>query len=439
MMREPMQAYVPSAADPFDLRKVSHLLRRAGFAASLRVRKGLVRQGLDAAIAHVLRDDADPEAQAWHDTAVTYEDIDKVRAYRVWLALRARRPLRERLAYFWHDHFATSNAKIRSPRQMAEQQQTFDRLGAGSFDRLCAAMCRDPALLRWLDNDVNTDANANENFARELFELFTLGRGAYTEQDVREAARCFTGWHVRRGRFKVLGHLHDRGEKALFGQRGAFDGDDVLRLTLPRRESSAFLADKWLRWFVHPEPEAAEVDALADVYEHHQRRVAPTLATLLRSRLFFSERAWRSKVKSPAEFTIGTVRLLSARAAPTALARTMAELGETWLEPPSVEDWHRERAWLSEAAWLLRSNFVADLLAGRSGKLAPQPGAAFSGLHRADHFARMASLLLLDGAVRDDDFDRLVAVAERHADDDHDRRAAAVLHAAACLPEYQLL
>ena len=439
MNRDPMQAYEPSRKDPWNLRKVSHLLRRAGFAASLAQRKALVRRGLDAAMAFVLRADQDPDAAAWHDTAVTYQDIDKVRAYRVWLALRGRRPLRDRLSYFWHDHFATSNDKVKSPRQMADQQATFDRLGASTFDELCAAMCRDPALLRWLDNDVNTNKNANENFARELFELFTLGRGHYTEADIREAARCFTGWHVRRGRFQFVGHLHDGDEKTVFAQTGSLDGDDVLRVTLPRRASAEFLADRWLRWFVHPEPTAGEVTALADVYVRNERRVGPTLATLLRSRLFFSDRAWRSKIKSPAEFTIGTVRLLDARAAPTALARTMAGLGETWLEPPSVEGWHGERAWLSEASWLLRSNFVADLLARRRGKLAPAPGVLFARLKRSDHFAKLATLTLLDGSVPDEDFERLVAVAERHADEDRNARAVAVLHAAACLPDYQLL
>ncbi|MCK5943897.1 MAG: DUF1800 family protein, partial [Planctomycetes bacterium] len=291
MIDDPMRPFEPSRREPFDLRKVSHLLRRAGFAASLATRKRLAKQGLDAALAHVLEQRADPEAAAWHDAAVAFADIDRVRGWRVWQALRGRRPLRERLSYFWHDHFATSDAKVASPRQMAGQQATFDRLGGGSFDALCAAMCRDPALLRWLDNDVNTDRSANENFARELFELFTLGRGHYSESDVREAARCFTGWHVRRGRFQVIGHLHDRGDKTVFGSSGDFDGDDVLRLTLPRRESAEFLADKWLRWFVHPEPTADEVTALADVYVRNERRVAPTLAVLLRSRLFFSERA----------------------------------------------------------------------------------------------------------------------------------------------------
>ena len=431
-MTDPLAPYRPTPADPFDLAKVGHLLRRGGFSASLSLRRRLVRQGVDAAMTWLNR--AGNLADN-HDVVVSFNDIERVRAYRVWLALHGEDPLRQRLSYFWHDHFATSNQKIKDPRAMARQMQTFDELGLGSFDELAAAMCKDPALLRWLDNDVNTDKSANENFARELFELFTLGRGHYTEQDIREAARCFTGWHVRQGRFKLNVRRHDRGPKTVFGETGTFDGDDVLRLTLPRAESAEFLADKWLRWFVLPEPEPAEVDALASVYIRNERRVLPTLTTLLRSRLFFSPRAFRSKVKSPADFVIGTVRLLGGRAAPTALARTMAGLGETWLEPPSVEGWHGERSWLSEASWLLRSNFVADLFAGRRGKFAPRPSTLFTGLRRPEQIAKAAVLHLLDGRAPASDVEQLATLC---AEVGKDQRADAVLHATACLPDYHL-
>ena len=435
MIRDPLAPFEPTAADPFDLAKVGHLLRRAGFQASLAVRRRLARQGLDAAWAFVTASATDPTTDRWADVVAALGDVGRVRAHRVWLALSGRAPLRHRVSYFWHGHFATGNQKILDPRAMAAQQATFDRLGLGRFDELAAAMCRDPALLRWLDNDVNTDEHPNENFARELFELFTLGRGHYSEADVREAARCFTGWHVRHGRFRFVAHRHDGSEERVLRAEGATVRGDVLRLPLPRRESDPILADRGLRWSVHPEPTADEVAALADVYQQNDRRVGPTLATLLRSRLFFSRRAWRSKVKSPADFVVGTVRLLDGRAAPAALARTMAGLGETWLEPPSVEGWHGERAWLSEASWLLRSNFVADLLAGRAANFAPRPGTLFAGLERPDHYAKASALLLLDDRVAA--LQRLEAVAA-DARGDEDRRAAAVLHAAACLPDYQL-
>ncbi|MBL8729434.1 MAG: DUF1800 domain-containing protein [Planctomycetes bacterium] len=438
-MSDPLAPFEPSARDPFDLAKVGHLLRRAGFAASLQTRRELVRAGLSAAIDHV----APPlgrvaPADALLQEAIAFGDIERVRAFRVWLALQSVHPLRERTSCFWHGHFATSNQKVLDPRAMALQMATFDRLGLGTFDELLLAMCRDPALLRWLDNDVNTARQPNENFARELFELFSLGRGNYSEQDVRQAARAFTGWHVRDGVFHFQPHLHDDGDKQLFGADGAFDGGDVVAAVVRRPESAQFLARRWLRFFVHPEPDDADVTALAACYEQSGRDIGTTLVRLLRSRLFFSAAAYRCKVKSPADFVVGTVRLLGASAAPASLAATMASLGETWLEPPSVEGWHGERAWLSPAAWLLRSNFVADLLAGRHGRLRPHPAVWFRGLDRPADRARAAALLLLDGELDEPGRAGLLAVAQAQAGADAATAAAAILHAAACLPEYQL-
>ncbi len=438
-MNGPLARWEPSRGDPFDLAKAGHLLRRGGFGASLPRRRRAVRAGVAATVARLAPAAAAPapDEQLLQD-AIAFGDLARVRAFRVWLALHDEHALAQRLSYFWHGHFATGNQKLDDPRAMALQQATFDRLGLAPFPQLLAAMCRDPALLRWLDNDVSTRSKPNENFARELFELFTLGRGHYTEADVREAARCFTGWHVRDGEFCVQRWLHDDGDKLLFGERGRFDGDDVVARTVARRESAEFLAAKWLRFFVHPEPEAAEVDALADVYERCGRDVGTTVATLLQSRLFFSPRAYRAKVKSPADFVIGTVRLLGARAAPTELAAAMASLGEAWLEPPTVAGWHGERAWLSPASWLLRSNFVADLLAGRTGRLDPPPRARLGSARSPAAVATTAAALLLDGVIAPADHERLAAVARAHGDDDG-ALAAAVLHAAACLPEYQLL
>lgn len=437
-MTDPLAPFRPTQRDPFDLRKVGHLLRRAGFGAPLSVRRRFAAAGLDAAIAWVApRLDDVHAADARLQDVLALDDIERVRAFRVWLALRSAHPLRERLSYFWHGHFATSNQKLRDPRAMALQLATFDRLGLGRFDDLVAAMCRDPALLRWLDNDVNTKQQPNENFARELFELFTLGRGNYGERDIREAARAFSGWHVRDGRFFRARHLHDTDEKTVFGTSGALDGDDVARLCAGRPESARHLAGRWLRFFVHPEPEQHEIDALARVYEQNDRDVGATLLLLFRSRLFFSERAYRSKIKSPADLVIGTVRLLGGRAQPSLLARVMGSLGEVWCEPPSVEGWHGERAWLSPASWLLRSNFVADLLAGRRGRLSPPPDKLFARLERPEARARAAILLLLDGVVDEASRERIEQLAANQTATGR-RAASELLHAVACLPQFQL-
>jgi uncharacterized protein (DUF1800 family) len=436
---DPLRPWQPSASEPFDLKRAGHLLRRAGFAGSLRLRERLVREGIDAALQLVAPEDrSDSPADALLRDVVALAEIERVRAWRVWRCLQDEHPLRERMSLFWHHHFATSNRKLQDPRAMALQQATFDALGLGGFDELLVAVCRDPAMLRWLDNDTNVARKPNENFARELFELFTLGRGNYTEQDIREAARAFTGCHVRDGQFHFAGWLHDAGTKQLFGSSGTFSGEDVARLCAGRAESAAFLARKWLCWFVHPEPQPDEVAALARCYREQERHVGRTLRVLLRSELFFSSRAFRSKVKSPADFVIGLVRGLNCRAAPTELARAMGRMGELWLEPPSVEGWQGERAWLNTATWLQRANFAAELLGGRLGKLQPRPADLLVDLQSPQARADAALDLLLDGEVSAGSRERLLVFARGPAAQG-EGGAAALLHAATALPEYQLL
>lgn len=434
-----LDPWVPSAADPFDLRKAGHLLRRAGFGGSLRQRRELVRTGVDAAVQSLFPQPGQPAVDAAQlDAVVSLGDIDRVRSWRVLLALESASPLRARMAAFWHDHFATSNRKVLDPRAMALQQALFDEKGLGTFDDLLLGVAQDPAMLRWLDNDVNVAGKPNENFARELFELFALGRGAYTEADIREAARAFTGWHVRDGRFFFARRLHDDGAKTLFGQSGAFGGEQVIRITVEREESARHVARCLLQCFVHPDPTDEEVAALAGCYRSKQRHVGDTLGVLLRSQLFFSARAYRSRIRAPSDWVIGIVRSLGATAAPTDLARAMGQLGELWLEPPSVEGWPRERQWLSEATWLLRTNLAADLLAGRRGKMAPEAGALFGNLTRPADRAKAALLMVVDGDASAEGTQALVRLAAGPGATGP-QGAAALLHAACCLPEAQLL
>ncbi|MGE3174001.1 MAG: DUF1800 family protein [Planctomycetota bacterium] len=436
-MTDPLAPFAPDARDPFDLGKAGHLLRRAGFGGALRERERLVRLGVERAVDRVADAAAGGPADALLDEAIALGDIDRIRGWRVLRALECRAPLRERMSVFWHDHFATGNQKVLDPRAMALQLATFDRLGLGRFGDLCRAMARDPALLRWLDNDRNRREQPNENFARELLELFTLGRGGgYDERDVREAARAFTGHEVHDGAFALIAARHDAGEKQVLGARGAFAGDDVVALAVARDESARFLAGKWLRHFVHPEPESAWVDALAQRYRDTGRSVGATLRTLLRSRLFFAASIRRTRIKSPADFAIGLVRALALREPPSRVARAMARMGERWLEPPSVEGWHGDRAWLSPATFLLRANFAAEVL-GRPRRDRPDPADLLAQADTPDRRADLALLHLLDGDASPDGRERLRAFAARAPAGPDGARA--LLHATTLLPEYQLL
>lgn len=392
--------YLPSTEDPFDLIKAGHLLRRTGFGASLRERKKAVSEGLEATLAEVLAPaEADPFAEFLEDV-LARDEIERVRAWRFLVMLASPHRLRVRMSLFWHQHFATSNAKVGKPGWMARQQETFDRLGLGSFDELLLAAAQEPAMLRWLDAESSHKGRPNENFARELMELFALGRGHYGERDVQEAARAFTGWQVRDGRFREFAPWHDGGTKTVLGVTGPLRGEDVVRHVAGHAASARFLARKLLVEFVHPEPTEPEIAALAERWTREGHHVGRTLGALFASRLFFSPRALRSRVPSPVEFVLTVVRSLGARAAPAALARAAGRLGQVLLEPPTVEGWVEGRAWLTSATWILRRNFVVDLLRNEHGfHLAPRVEALFAKSAAPAARADLALAIVLDGAV----------------------------------------
>ena len=377
------------------------------------------------------------DVDAAFQDVVAMGEIRQVRAYRFWRMLTGRRRLRERMSFFWHTHFATSNQKVKNPPMMAHQMAMFDRMGLGTFDELVLAVSRDPAMVRWLDNDTNVKGRANENYARELFELFALGRGNYTEKDVKESARAFTGWHLRGEVFRFLRAAHDHGEKEVFGKRGRFGGEDIVAMTVRRAASARFVAKKLLAFFVHPHPTDAEIMALADVYQQKKRRFDQTLDVLLRSRLFFSKRAYRSRIKSPVDLTVSLVRGLGCHAAPAALANAAGRMGQVLLEPPTVEGWHEERAWVSSATWILRSNFASRLFAG-GFKLRPGVDGLFKDAKSARARADLGIRLLLDGDVADASRKKIIDFAESPAGRGAGATAS-LLHAVQCLPEGQLL
>jgi uncharacterized protein (DUF1800 family) len=429
-----LRPFAPTPERPFDLRLAGHLARRVGFGASLAERQTWVRRGVAFALAKVTAADGDDLGAVFPDVLAT-DDIERARAYRVARALSGARPLAERVTLFWHGHFATSQQKVQSARLMLRQLALFDAQGLGRFDALLLAVSQDPAMLRWLDADRNVKGKPNENFARELFELFALGRGGYSEVDVQQSARAFTGWREQRERFVVQRNEHDGGDKEVLGTT-VHTGEDVVALVAGTPRSAEFMATRWLQAFVHPEPTADEVAALARVYETHDRDVGRTLCTLFASELFFAARSYRSKVKAPIDYVVGLVRSAGARAVPSALARATSRLGQVLFEPPSVAGWPRERAWLSSTTWLGRSNFAAALFGGRDGYgLRPDARALLAEAGTDEERAALALDLLLEGDVAAASRRAVVGVAERVGADG----AASVLHAVACLPEAHLL
>jgi uncharacterized protein (DUF1800 family) len=271
--------------------------------------------------------------------------------------LKGANPAREKLALFWHGHFATSNFKVDNVRLMLNQVDLFRQKGAGRFEELLLEVARDPAMLLWLDGNSNRRGKPNENFARELMELFSLGIGNYTENDIKEAARAFTGWHVQDNQFSFTPRAHDADPKVIFGKTGPFGGEEVVTMCAEREAGAEFIAGKLFEFYVHPSPGAPLKKELGQTFTRAGRQVGEFLAALLSSRVFHSAKARRALVAGPADYAVGSLRTLGATAGAKALARAMAAMGQDLLAPPSVKGWDQGQAWLSSATLLERYRF----------------------------------------------------------------------------------
>lgn len=437
----PLAPFSPCATRPWDRAAAAHLLRRAGFAPTP-TEAGVA---LDASIAGTVAQLCDPgapesarcaELDELGETLATRKDIAALRG---WWLLRMRhtaRPLAARLALLWHNHFATSDAKVRNAALMYGQLRTIERLALGKFDDLCLALARDPAMILWLDNQQNAKARPNENFARELFELFTLGVGNYSERDIREAARAFTGWHERGGAFCFSRGEHDDGEKVVFGQRGRFDGGDIVRLTLAQPACSRFIASKLLREFVCPQPPTELIDATAARLRETGFHIGKTLETLLRSEAFFDPQWRAARIKSPVEFVLGIVRCLDLRVSAELLGQTTSDMGQRLLEPPSVKGWDGHRAWLSTATMLVRISAAAH--ATTPGGVAGFDPAALRARYaigvQRDEIAEFCTALAFGGPAPQE----LQAALAALPDDDPNVLLTAGLRLLLSSPEYQM-
>lgn len=365
--------YQPTGDDPWNDGKAAHLCRRAGLGAPRNELQEVLDLGPVDAVDRFLKVETERDAEY----AELFETVRRgLLAFQfppnmqAWWLFRMQRepfPLREKMTLFWHGHFATSFRKVENMRLMHRQNETLRREALGDFRDLVLAVSRDPAMILWLDNQQNRKGHPNENFARELMELFTLGEGNYSEADVREAARAFTGWHQDEIRFVFNREAHDVGPKTILGQRGNFDGDDVVDIVLQQPQAKRFLATKLLKFFVMPAPNDDLIDEAAQVLADCNLEIKWFLRTLLQSKAFYSDEAMNSKIKSPVEFVVGALRDLDAVFPGQELAELMAGMGQELFAPPSVKGWDGERDWVSSSAWLARGRF-AEILSHAPGE-----------------------------------------------------------------------
>ncbi len=311
---------------------------------------------------------------------------------RAWWLYRMRYtncPLQEKLTLFWHGHFATSMEKVRSAYCMYRQNQTFRTHAAGNWRTLVEAVARDPAMLIYLDNAQSRAAQPNENFARELMELFTLGEGHYTEDDIKAAARAFTGWTLAPDTFtfEERPRTHDQGSKKMFGQSGAFDGTRAIEMILDQPAAAPWIAGKLWTFFAYAEPEPALVKDLAERLRHHRYELKPWLREVFLSESFYGARALHTQIKSPVQWLVGTSRVLECPLPSGDLcALGLRELGQELFNPPNVKGWAGGPTWITATTLFHRYNYAGYFLKGGSGK----PGAAGEDLPPPERKARAA-------------------------------------------------
>ncbi len=291
---------------------------------------------------------------------------------RLWWLNRMRyttAPLQEKATLFWHGHFATSNQKVEYPYLMWQQNETLRSYALGKFPELLKAMSHDPAMIRWLDLNSSRKDHPNENFAREVMELFSLGEGHYSEKDIQESARAFTGYRMipETGAFQINPHDVDPGPKTFLGKTGPFNGDEIIDLIVAQPQCARFIGRKLWVFFVSENPSDAIVEEVANLLLKNGYDIGVTLGVIFRSAAFYSSKVVHHQVKGPVQWMIQTTKMLEIPLPSSlVLENSLAMLGQTLFDPPNVKGWDGGRAWISASSILYRYNLAAYLLSGKA-------------------------------------------------------------------------
>jgi uncharacterized protein (DUF1800 family) len=358
---------------------MAHLMRRAGFSARREELEKYVDQGYEATVEWLLN----PQEDNGVDEDIVdryYIDIDDRRnsdptnAWWLYRMINTANPLEEKMSLFWHGLFATAYEKIQNGRAVASQIDLFHQHCLGDFRTILVKLSRDPAMIIWLDNDTNHKGTPNENYGRELLELFSMGVGNYSEDDVKECARAFSGWTVANFNarypwgpypmdFEYRPDDHDDGEKAFLGEQGRFNGEDIIDIIVRQQATGRFVADRLYNFFVSDDPAPADaIETLSNAYFESNYDIRSVMRVLLNSDFF--KNAIYAKVRSPAEVVASVLRLVGDFQEPRpGLLETTYEskyMGQELLNPPTVEGWHTGREWIDSGSLVGRVNFSAD-------------------------------------------------------------------------------
>ena len=453
------QPYRPSKEAPWNLQRVGHLYRRAAFGATYAELEAGLKAGPEALITQFLKggsgqEEFDAEMEPLAQNIARYNDVAHLRAWWLSRMLYSPHPLQEKITLFWHNHFATSYAKVQSARFMLGQYQLMRRHALGNFATLLREMSSDPAMMIWLDTKDSKKGNPNENYARELMELFSLGIGHYTEKDIREAARAFTGWEIQGTSTVFNKKQHDDGAKTVLGQTGNWKGEDIVRICLEQKSAAPFIVGKLYRFLisetVSPKPDLLK--PLAEQFKESGYDFGALVRTMLSSNLFFAPEVYRTRIKSPVDFVLGVVRGLEGKIGTTALAQSLEQLGQNIFSPPSVKGWDGGRSWLNGQTLLFRQNLALALTSTQDSRFGRRSDPAVvvqkygkkSDAELVDFFLR----LFLQDDVSNESRSQLLDY-QQHAhklpvpvywteQDAADHRVRSLCHLVLTLPEYQL-
>lgn len=463
--------------------KGAHLLRRFGLGASETELDYYMKDGLSGAIDKLLAYDTYDEGFNVEVEKFANKNNNQLRPQAVgaWWTLRmvaTQRPLQEKMTLFWHDHFATSGEKVQGGPMMYGQNEILRRNATGNFRTMLTEASKDPAMLFWLDNQYNVKGKPNENFAREVMELFTLGVGHYTEKDIQEGARAFTGWSIGRpnGRevpaakglkggqavFILRQPQHDTGEKTFLGINGNLTGEDVLNHLCDMPRTAEYLTHKIWSWFAYADPEPAVISRIAAKFRDDNLNIKTLLRAIMSSPEFYSPKADRMAYKCPVDFTVVTLRQLGvAQAMAEALNDTpdnlrgiapiqsaylsMKNMGMQLLYPPDVAGWDGGASWITSATMMERIQWGSRLFG--QAKSGPQLRYPAFGLFSGDTSPQGAAKKLVsvfDAPIPSYKMPRLVEAAQkacgsRVTPQNANATAASVTRLIFAAPEFQLM
>ena len=378
-----------------DIALMAHLMRRAGFGVTREELEEKVDRGYENVVEDLLHPTDDREnlpddlIRRYHVDQSELRQLDGAGAYWIYQMITTNNPLEEKLALFWHSLFATGYSKLNQARALLNQIDMFKRTGFGSFKDVLVELSKDPAMIIWLDNNDNHDGAINENYGRELLELFSMGIGNYSETDIKEASRAFTGWTLKNAEYmsvramkdsiwpysRIAWHFeyrendHDSEEKEFLGERGNFDGDQIVGIICKQESTARFICTRLFQFFAADEideaGEAAIEQMIASYFESNYE-VRSVLRTLFNSEYFKGDLARYARVKAPVETVVGAVKLAGTYREPTLGVNQLASqaffMGQGLLQPPTVEGWHEGVEWIDSGSLVERVNFAAKEL-----------------------------------------------------------------------------